>query len=69
VQERPLDVPTTKSRIRMTPTMNDLEVIRRLNNYDTDSFVRVLELNEDQLYAWLVLGSPTVVRETLDESF
>jgi hypothetical protein len=48
--------------------MIDMEVIRRLNNYDTDAMIRVLELNEDRLYHWLVLGSVTVVREDLDRS-
>jgi transposase InsO family protein len=43
-----------------------METIRRLNNYDTDAMIRVLELNEDRLYHWLVLGSATVVREDLD---
>ena len=32
------------------------------------SLVRVLELNEDRLYAWLVEGSVTVVREDLGRS-
>ena len=48
--------------------MIDVEMIRRLNNYDTDALIRVLELNEDRLYAWLVLGSITVVREDLGKS-
>lgn len=46
--------------------MIDMEVIRRLNNYDTDAMIRVLELNEDRLYHWFILDSPTVVREDLD---
>ena len=41
--------------------MIDMESIRRLNDDDVDSLVRVLELNEDRLYAWLVTGSVTVV--------
>ncbi len=48
--------------------MIDGKVVRRLNNDDVDSLVRVLELNEDRLYAWLVLGSVTVVREDLGRS-
>jgi hypothetical protein len=48
--------------------MVNMETIRRLNNYDTDAMIRVLELNEDRLYAWLVLGSVTVVRDDLDAS-
>jgi hypothetical protein len=48
--------------------MIDMETIRRLNNYDADSLIAVLELNEDRLYAWLVLGSVTVVRDDLDAS-
>ena len=46
--------------------MIDMEVIRRLNDYDVVALIRVLELNEDRLYHWLVLGSPTVVRDDLD---
>lgn len=46
--------------------MIDMETIRRLNNYDADELIEVLELNEDRLYAWLVLGSVTVVRDDLD---
>jgi hypothetical protein len=46
--------------------MIDMEMIRRLNNQDTDALIRVLELNEDRLYNWLILDSPTVVREDLD---
>ena len=45
--------------------MISMETILRMNNYDVDSLIRVLELNEDRLYAWLVLDSPTVVREDL----
>ncbi|MBI5251822.1 MAG: hypothetical protein HY912_20200 [Desulfomonile tiedjei] len=48
--------------------MIDMERIRRLNNYDTDALIAVLELNEDRLYAWLDLGSVTVVRDDLDAS-
>jgi hypothetical protein len=48
--------------------MIDMETIRRLNNYDADSLIAVLELNEDRLYHWLVLDSPTVVRDDLDAS-
>jgi succinate dehydrogenase flavin-adding protein (antitoxin of CptAB toxin-antitoxin module) len=48
--------------------MIDMERIRRLNNYDTDSLIAVLELNEDRLYAWLVMGSVTVVRDDLESS-
>lgn len=48
--------------------MVKMETIRRLNNYDADSLIAVLELNEDRLYAWLVLGSVTVVRDDLDAS-
>lgn len=48
--------------------MIDVQAIRRLNNYDTDAMIRVLELNEDRLYAWLVQGTVTVVREDLDGS-
>jgi hypothetical protein len=46
--------------------MINMETILQLNNYDLDSLIGVLELNEDRLYAWLVLDSPTVVREDLD---
>ena len=53
---------------RRNSTMIDMEVIRRLNSYDTDALIAVLELNEDRIYQWLVLGSPTVVREDLDKS-
>ena len=49
-------------------TMIDMETVRRLNNDDVDSLVQVLELNEDRLQAWLVLGSVTVVREDLGRS-
>ncbi len=49
-------------------TMVDIENVRRLNNYDVDYLVRVLELNEDRLYAWLIEGSVTVVREDLGRS-
>jgi hypothetical protein len=55
-----------KSSRKRYSTMIDLEVIRRLNNYDTDAMIRVLELNEDRLYRWLVLRSVIVVREDLD---
>jgi hypothetical protein len=48
--------------------MIDMEVIRRLNTYDTDALIVVLELNEDRLYHWLVMDSPTVVREDLSGS-
>ncbi|AFM26087.1 hypothetical protein [Desulfomonile tiedjei] len=48
--------------------MIDMEMIRRLNNYDTDELIRVLELNEDRLYHWLVLDSITVVRDDLGSS-
>jgi hypothetical protein len=48
--------------------MIDIGYIRRLNNYDTDAMIRLLELNEDRLYHWLVLGSLSVVREDLDRS-
>jgi hypothetical protein len=48
--------------------MIDMETIRRLNNYDTDALIAVLELNEDRLYHWLVLGSATVARDDLDAS-
>jgi hypothetical protein len=48
--------------------MIDMESIHRLINYDTDYMIRVLELNEDRIYAWVVLDSPTVVRENLDGS-
>ncbi len=48
--------------------MVNMETIRRLNNYDTDVLIAVLELNEAPLYAWLVLGSVTVVRDDLDSS-
>jgi len=48
--------------------MINMEMILRLNNYDVDKLIGVLELNEDRLYAWLVEGSPTVVRENLEES-
>lgn len=37
-----------------------------MNNYDTDSLVRVQELNEDRLCPWLVMGSVTSVRDDLD---
>ena len=46
--------------------MIDIESIRRLNNCDTDAMIAVLELNEERVYHWLVLGSVTVVREDLD---
>ncbi len=45
--------------------MVDIENVRRLNNNDLDSLVRVLELNEDRLHAWLIEGSIAVVREDL----
>ncbi len=48
--------------------MIDMETICRLNNYDTDALIRVLELNEDRLYQWMVMGSVTVVREDLGRS-
>ena len=46
--------------------MIDVEAIPRLNNYNTEVMIRVLELVGDRLYAWLVLGSPKVVRKNLD---
>jgi hypothetical protein len=46
--------------------MIEMEVIRRLNNYDVDNLIAVLELNEDRLYHWLVIGSATVVRDDVD---
>ena len=46
--------------------MIDMVTVRKLNNDDVDAMIRVLELNEDRLYHWLVLGSVTVVREDLD---
>jgi hypothetical protein len=46
----------------------DVEAIRRLHNDDTDGLIRVSELNEDRLYHWLVMDSPTVVRGDLDKS-
>ena len=42
-----------------------MEPIHRSSNYDVDSLMRILELNEDRPYAWLVMGSVTVVREDL----
>ena len=48
--------------------MIDVEAIRRLNNFDTDALIAVLELMEDHLYHWLVLGSVTEVRDDLDRS-
>ena len=48
--------------------MIDVEAIRRLNNCDTHSIIRVLEINEDRLYHWLVLGSITVVLDDVDRS-
>jgi hypothetical protein len=45
-----------------------MESVRRLNNYDTDALIRVLELNEDRLCAWLVMDSATVVWEDLGRS-
>jgi MerR family transcriptional regulator, heat shock protein HspR len=49
--------------------MIDMESIRRLNNCETNYKIRVLELNEERIYAWVVLDSPTVARENLDRSF
>ena len=46
--------------------MVNMETIRRLNHDDMEKLIAVLELNEDRLYAWLVLGSVTVVRDDLD---
>jgi hypothetical protein len=46
--------------------MIDIERIRRLNDYDVDSLIAVLEITEDRLYHWLVLEPPTVVRDDLD---
>lgn len=48
--------------------MIDVESVRRVNIYDTDSIIRVLEVNEDRLYHWMVLDSVTVVRDDLDRS-
>ena len=48
--------------------MIDVENVCRLNNYDTDALIRVLELNEDRLYAWLIEGSVTVVGKDLGRS-
>ena len=48
--------------------MINMETILRLNDYDVDKLIGVLELNEDRLYAWLVEGSPTVVRDELEQS-
>ncbi len=48
--------------------MIDIEMIRRMNDYDVDKLIGVLDGNEDRLYHWLVLGSATVVRENLGES-
>ena len=48
--------------------MIDVEAIRRLNSDDVDSRLRILELNEDRLYSWLVEGSIAVVREDLGNS-
>ena len=48
--------------------MIHVEANRRLNDYDTDSLVRVPELHEGPLYHWLVLGFLTVVRDDLDRS-
>jgi hypothetical protein len=45
-----------------------IETIVKLNNYSVDNLIGVLELNEDRLYAWLVEGSPTVVRDNLEGS-
>jgi hypothetical protein len=53
---------------RGNSTMIDVEMIRRLNSYDRDALTAVLELNEDRLYAWLVVGSVTVVRDDLESS-
>ena len=33
----------------MGSAMIDVETVRRLNNYDTDALIRVLELNKDRL--------------------
>ena len=46
--------------------MIDMEMIRRLNNYDVDRLIGVLAIYEDRLYHWLVLDSSTVVRDDLD---
>ncbi len=48
--------------------MIDMKKILRQSNYDVDNLIGVLEINEDRLYAWLVLDSPTVVRDDLDGS-
>ncbi len=48
--------------------MIDMERIRRLNKYDRNSLIAVLELNEDRLYVWLVVGSITAVRDNLESS-
>jgi hypothetical protein len=39
-------------------TMIDREMIRRLNNCDTDKLIGVLELNEDRLYPELFIDYP-----------
>jgi hypothetical protein len=38
----------------------------KTDNYDVDTSIDLLELNEERLYAWLVLDSPTVVRDDLE---
>lgn len=48
--------------------MINIETIRKLNNYDVDDLIGVLELNEDRLQAWLIAGSLSVVRDGLEES-
>jgi hypothetical protein len=37
-------------------------------NYETEALIDLYELNEDRLYAWLVLDSPTVVPGNLEKS-
>ncbi|AFM24879.1 hypothetical protein [Desulfomonile tiedjei] len=48
--------------------MFDKDMIRRMNNNDLDAIIRLLELNEDRLHAWLIEDAPTVVRDDLDAS-
>jgi hypothetical protein len=48
--------------------MINIASIRKLNNYDVGTLIAVLEINEDRLYHWLILDSPTVVRDNLEQS-
>jgi hypothetical protein len=54
-----------KLSIRRNSTIIDMDMTRRLNNYDVDRLIGVLTINEGELCHWMVQDSSTLVRNNL----